>query len=79
MAQTPSGAKEILTNRQRLKSSMASLMTRSFPMPHRLSDYELNFEWNEQRVRVFLTNIMIRLSRIAWIDRWRIIISLLRL
>lgn len=48
-------------------------------MPHRLSDYELNFEWNEQRVRVFLTNIMIRLSRIAWIDRWRIIISLLRL
>lgn len=56
LAQTTSGAKEILTNRQRLRSSMASLMTRSVPIRHKLSEYDLNFQWkSEERVSLSFT------------------------
>ena len=55
LAATPSGAKEILTRRQQLRNSMASLMTRTIDV-RPLSGFELNFQWEKSRVRVPFTN-----------------------
>ena len=53
LAATPSGAKEILTRRQQLRNSMASLMTRTIDV-RPLSGFELNFQWEKSRVRARL-------------------------
>lgn len=50
---TAQGARDILLNRQRLRATAISLTTRSIDL-RPLSEFEVTFEWDQSRVRLFL-------------------------